>query len=707
MPLELRNRRGRRIASGVADAQGSLMFREIPPGDGYVVRAKPPLHEAVGPLTVMSIEGSTPPPEFYRSQHLEPGFGYIETRDGTRLSVFVSLPGPVEDGPYPTLVNYSGYDPSEPGKPLDFPGIDISFLCGDLPVLCDAPNHPSGLIAGVLGFATVGVNLRGTGCSGGAYDFFEPLQLLDGYDVIETVAAQDWALNHRVGMAGLSYPGITQLFVASTRPPSLAAITPLSVIDATPSVLAPGGILNDGFALEWGQEVLERAAPYGRGWEQGVVDAGDTTCEENQLLHSQKVDIIEKALSYPFYVPEIYDPVDPITLVDRIDVPVFTAGAWQDEQVGGHFPALWNRFTNAPVVRFTGYNGAHADGYTPQILAEWKNFLDFYVAGEIRPISPLVRSISPFLFESVFGAFVQIPEERFADFPSFDAARTTYEAEPPVRIILESGGSPDEEPGAPVGGFELSFPSWPPPNTEPRRWYFHADGSLRDFPPAEPVAASTFQADPEKGQETYEVHDAFEQALPDIEWLPWKPGRQVVFVSEPLLEDVVMVGHASADLWIQATADDADLEVMLSEVRPDGMETYVQSGWLRASQRALSPESTPLRPIQTHREADAAPLPPGEWTSARVEIYPFAHVFRAGSRLRVSVSTPGGNQGRWRYDVLPTHATVAVSHSAAHPSSVLLPVIPDVEVPTPLPPCPSLRSQPCREYVPQLNARLE
>ena len=51
--------------------------------------------------------------------------------------------------------------------------------------------------------------------------------------------------------------------------------------------------------------------------------------------------------------------------------------------------------------------------------------------------------------------------------------------------------------------------------------------------------------------------------------------------------------------------------------------------------------------------------------------------------------------------------THAVSHSATHPSSLLLPVIPDIDVPTPLPPCPSLRSQPCREYVPHVNASFE
>ena len=84
-----------------------------------------------------------------------------------------------------------------------------------------------------MGFTVVDVNMRGTGCSGGAFDFFEPLQSLDGYDVIETIARQPWVKFGKVGMMGISYGGISQLFTAQTNPPSLAAITPLSLIDAT------------------------------------------------------------------------------------------------------------------------------------------------------------------------------------------------------------------------------------------------------------------------------------------------------------------------------------------------------------------------------------------------------------------------------------------------------------------------------------------
>ncbi len=103
--------------------------------------------------------------------------------------------------------------------------------------------------------------MRGTGCSGGAFDYFERLQGLDGYDVVETVARQPWAMHNKVGMVGVSYGGISQLFVAATKPPSLAAITPLSVIDNTATTLYPGGILNTGFALEWAEDRVDDAKP--------------------------------------------------------------------------------------------------------------------------------------------------------------------------------------------------------------------------------------------------------------------------------------------------------------------------------------------------------------------------------------------------------------------------------------------------------------
>jgi uncharacterized protein len=139
-------------------------------------------------------------------------------------------------------------------------------------------------------------------------------------------------------------------------------------------------------------------------------------------------------------------------------------------------------------------------------------------------------------------------------------------------------------------------------------------------------------------------------------------------------------------------------------VRPDGHETYVQSGWLRASQRALDAgASTPLLPVQTHTQADVAPLPKGTPTRLRVPLYPFGHAFRSGSRIRIVVQPPGGNRPAWAFDAIERPSTVTILHSKAHPSKVVLPVVGGVDVSTGLPECNSLRGQPCRNYVPLVN----
>ena len=692
------------VHDGTTDELGSLVVRELPPGAGYVVRLTDQPEERTEGIEVLSLEGSQPPPSFYAAQTLEPGFGYITMRDGTQLSVFVSLPGPIEDGPYPTIVNYSGYSPSKPGESM---GAAAEAFCGDFPVLCDAPGHPSGLLAGIGGYASVGVNMRGTGCSGGAYDFFEPLQLTDGYDAIEIVARQPWVKHGKVGMAGLSYPGISQLFVAKMRPPSLAAITPLSVIaDTGSSTLIPGGIYNNGFALSWIKHVLERANPYGHKWIETVVEEGDTVCEEHQLLHGQKEDVIAKAFANPYYTDEVAKPVDPSSFVHLIEVPVFMAGQWQDEQTGPHFAALLDKFTGTDVARFVVGNGVHADGYTPQVLMDWKIFLDLYVAKEVPGFGAKARALVPLFYAQSVGAALELPPNRFADYTDYETALADYEAEPALRVIFDSGADPELPPGAPQGTFERHFSAWPLPETKAHRLYFQPDGSLGEAPAAEDGGASLFHHDPDAGARTTLSKGSVNELQPKYQWAPLVAGMAVAWETAPFTGDHVYIGHGSVDLWLSSTATDADLEVNLTELRPDGQEVYVQSGWLRASQRALRSDATELRPVKTHRKEDVEPLIPGEWHEVRVEIMPFAHVFRAGSVLRISVDTPGDSRADWNFLLLEQTDEEAhtVGHSAAFPSSVALPLIEGVEVPTGLPEaCTALRGQPCREYVPAEN----
>lgn len=699
--IEVRDASDHVVKSEVTDQLGSIVFRDVPPGDGYsVILPDAAALAPKQPVKVMTAEGSLPTSDFYAKQKLAAGYNYITTRDGTTLAAYITLPGPPEKGPYPTVINYSGYSPAKPGEPLG----DYKAFCGALPALCDAPNDPSALVASLVKYATVSVNMRGTGCSGGAYDYFEELQLLDGYDVVETVAAQDWVAGHRVGMTGVSYPGISQLFVARTHPPSLAAIAPLSVIGNTYTTANPGGIFNDGFALEWITSVLDRADPYGQGWEQERVDGGDTICEENQLLHAQKRDEIQRMKETPYYSDEVIGPVNPTAFVGEIDVPVFLASAFEDEQTGPYFFTLLDKFKSSPLTRFTVYNGVHPDSLAPQVLTELKAFLDMYVAREVTGINQDLRTIAPALFENVFQAPLAIPSDRFTKYATYEDAKAAYEAEPKVRAIFEDGASTHV--GAPEAGFERHFDAWPPATTKPVRYFFHADGSLSDTAPAEPASASSFELDPAAGHRVILPSDQdVNQIFPGYTWKAPEAGFALVFESTPLTEDLMMLGTGSVDLWIRSPVDDADLEVNLSEVRPDGKEMYIQSGWLRASLRKLATTATELWPEPTFRQEDEALLVPGEWTAARVGIAAFSHVFRKGSRIRVAVDTPGDSRARWQFGLKTFPGTVRydVAHSAMYPSSVALPVLEGEVVSTPLPACPSLRGQQCRDHVPYTN----
>ncbi|MDP9464203.1 MAG: CocE/NonD family hydrolase, partial [Actinomycetota bacterium] len=366
------------IANGTVDEQGSLLFRNLEPGDGYAIRSDTETTETI----TVADAAVNPPADFYSSQPKLPegGFGYITTRDGTTLSANVVLPGAADQGPFPTVVEYSGYQPSDP-ESAELAQIYTS-----------------------VGFAYVGVNMRGTGCSGGSYRFFETVQSLDGYDAIETVAAQPWVLDNEVGMVGISYPGITQLFVAATQPPSLNSITPLSVVDDSyRATLYPGGILNTGFAVEWTKQRMDDAQPFGQAWTKEQADSGDTTCADNQKLRLQNPDLVQEIDANPYYSPSLGDALAPITFVDRINVPVFIAGAWQDEQTGGHFPAMLDRFTGSPHVYVTLMNGLHTESLSPPVFGRYAEFLQLYVAKKVPDLTA-ANAIVAVLGNALYGA---------------------------------------------------------------------------------------------------------------------------------------------------------------------------------------------------------------------------------------------------------------------------------------------------------------
>ena len=311
--------------------------------------------------------------------------------------------------------------------------------------------------------------MRGTGCSGGAYDFFEPLQNLDGYDVVETIAHQPWVLHHEVGMMGISYGGISQLFTAATRPPDLAAITPLSVIDNTQTTLYPGGILNTGFALEWAKERVQNAEAAGptngQAWAYKRIQEGDETCKANQVLHPEAVNLLGKVKENSHYNPKVADPLSPVTFVNKIDVPTFMACQWTDEQTGGHCPDLAEHITGTQKW-FTFTNGAHIDSLDPATFNRWVDFLELYVAKQ----PPRWRGGRPRGGAAGLPGSVrdQRPDPAAGPGPAaadLQSALAAFEGEKPIRVLFDNGAG--GQPGQPYPGFEESFNEFPIPG--PRR----------------------------------------------------------------------------------------------------------------------------------------------------------------------------------------------------------------------------------------------
>jgi uncharacterized protein len=688
------------IATKGANDLGGVLFREIAPGSGYTVGLTSGGPRSA-PLQILTTQSAPPSTEVYDQSIPSSGYGYLTTRDGTQLAIDVHppqdvthvLPGvelpPLPSGPTPTLIEYSGYAYANPAGPEN--GISI--------------------LANLMGFTVVDVNMRGTGCSGGAFDFFEPLQGLDGYDVVETIARQPWALNDKVGMMGISYGGISQLFTAATRPPSLAAISPLSVIDNTQTTLYPGGILNTGFALEWAKDRVhdaEAASPTaGQAWAYERIQGGDQTCAANQALHPEAVDLLAKIEENSHYKPEVADPLSPITFVDEIDVPTFMACQWTDEQTGGHCPTLAAHFTGAQRKWFTFTNGTHVDSLDPATFNRWYDFLQLYVAKR-PPIlaSAAVHAAAPLIYQEAMGIpLVTLPPDPVQLQPTYKLALATFENQKPVRVLFDSGAG-GLSPGQPYPAYEKSFDALPASGTEAKAWYLSPGGSLSSAAPAD-SAADEFTWDAHALPKTDFSGDTgagsggLWTATPKYEWAQSPPGSAVSYLTAPLSANTTAIGAGAVNVWVRSSTPNVDLQATISEVRPDGKETFVQNGWVRGNERKLDAEkSTALEPVLSLRESDVSPLPADQFVPVTIPLYYEGHAYRAGSRIRVTIAAPNGTQPIWAFDQTEPEGTarVAIAYGGDMPSNLLLPVVPGVSVPSGLPPCPGLRGEPCRDY---------
>ena len=261
---------------------------------------------------------------------------------------------------------------------------------------------------------------------------------------------------------------------------------------------------------------------------------------------------------------------------------------------------------------------------------------------------------------------------------------------PPVRVQLRTCNASYQV----IEGAE-----WPLAGTQYRRWYLDATPSdwtgdgrrndllrIRETPPA--VASSA----------AYDAHlDLGPPSLAPTgsgDGTPrWSTG--VSFVSDPMTEDMRLVGYIKAGLWVSSTSRDMDVFVSLRvldehdrEIRYESMVPPIDPlhihpvghGSLKVSHRRLDPaRSTDYWPVHTHAEADHGPLKNGEIVAIEFGLNPSSALIRKGCRLRVDVQpyTPSGVPVR-AYDAsYHEGATNTIYTGPDHPSYVQLPLIPE------------------------------
>ena len=567
--------------------------------------------------------------------------GYLTMADGTDLAYTVVRPQ--GDGPFPTLFEYSGYNP---GRDPD-------------------SGYISRFVEGSGDYAYIGVNLRGTGCSEGTFDFFQPQEAKDGAAVVEWITEQSWSDGH-VGMIGKSYPGITQLFVAAEDPDGLDAIAPGHFFaDAYRDVARPGGIANHGFATLW--SFIARPSYEVQDSPQYVL-GGDYGCSNGLTgeFRSIETNPYLQLLQHP-YDDVLVKERSPITRLDDLldaDIPTLATLAWQDEQLASRQTHLLAAMDEAGSESWwaTLTNGDHGMSRTQRELDDLERFYDHFLRGEDNG----------------------------------------WDDRPRVEVWWEAG----RDGGARAPGWVTELDHWSEAHRmadgdlEPWPLALRADGRLTEAPADAEEATSSYTYVPIAGSQgvgnpAYGYGSLPNRYLWDV---PPPEGTAAPFTTEPMEDDVTLLGSASLDLWLSALADDVDLQVTLTEVRPDGQEVFVQQGWLRTSQRALDPtRSTELLPYQTHAEDDVQPLTADEAVLARVEVFPFGHLLRAGSRLRVWVEAPTFLPQLWAFTPTPAPTQVTVLHDADHPSRLVLPRVPnDPERIEELPECGLVIRQPCR-----------
>jgi uncharacterized protein len=552
-------------------------------------------------------------------------FGYVSVKDGPRMAYVVWRPK--TKGRFPTVFVYSPYGTS--GDGFDYAK---SFL--------------------QAGYAYVGADMRGTGCSTGVDEEAgagRPHTVgRDGAEVVEWIARQPWSTGS-VGMVGTSYAGELQLAVAANRPPHLKAIVPGGIAASNyHESYMPGGMEHLGTMAVWTLDIQMTAA---RKAESARIDAGDEECARTVARRSPQ-NAWWLLREHPLY-DEWWEERTDLFTAQQVHVPTLILMGWQDEwnlNAGTH---LFKHLQSARK-KLVVFNGGH------RVASPWKRGYRMSHEETIRWLDRWVKNVD-----------------------------NGVEREPPVTVYWEVRDAPPDDGSRATPGWKTTYAAWPAPNLRWTTFYLTVDGKLSAERPATSAGDGVRKYLYPIGTELPGSNEQFAVAPHPLGSLSYR--------TEPMPEDTTILGFPRLKFAFSSEQKDTDFMFTLKDVDPQGNTLFLQRAYLRASLRAVDREmSTPDAVVQSFRKIEE--LQPGERYEVELSIPALGHVVRQGHRLELSILAPSAVPGPVMGGVpLALPSVNQVFHLPAFPSTLILPVVPGERAQRAAPECGSLQFQPCRK----------
>lgn len=614
--------------------------------------------------------------EFHRESR------YLATRDGTRLAVDVYRPmangEPVAE-PLPVIFSYARY-----WRATENPDGSISTAVGVLPKGArSAPIDSADALTNVPnlvrhGYVYVRATSRGAGASYGTRESdMTGLEANDAHDVVEWIARQSWS-DGKVGMRGLSYPGMAQHLTASAAPPHLVAVFPgVAPFDEYDSSWAGTGILRK-YGLSWlareaqKDDVLEGVAgstvnpvrPDAK--RVARVDADVDGSMREAARRERQVDLGTDPLRY-FTVqsPESARMLDMLReAAGGIGVTEMIELLYSSRALGdllGRHPGLADRLRRLHFYRDASPMLAAAQPVGPNSLSNlmpainrsriatynWGGWFDFAAQDTIlwhvnnrnqkkltmgpwthapnEPDNPREASHTPLL---------NVEELRWFDYWLKGLENGVMEEAPVQYAVMDD----------PQAWTWESAPDWPPADTAPIPFYFDAEGNGLSMAKPEAVGRSDYRVDYHVSMgESTRYHDSIGMGPMRYEGLNEHAARSLVFETAPFDRDYVVVGHPVVELFVTSSEGDIEINAYLQEIDEDGEPFYLTDGVIRSSHRKLGRppyDKMGLPWLDGSRAAveSTPPLSAVEPSVLRFTLYPTAARIQKDHRLRLVIT---------------------------------------------------------------------